>query len=83
MGKNQDPGSGFRDKHPGSAILRKTMDSCVSRCFAVEQAEGPDPRAAALSPGAHAAAQQGGGRHLRLHAQPRLPAARHQSSGQL
>jgi hypothetical protein len=59
------------------------MDSCVSRCFAVEQAEGPDPRAAALSPGTHAAAQQGGGRHLRLHAQPRLPTARHQSSGQL
>jgi hypothetical protein len=24
MGKNQDPGSGIRDKHPGSATLAKT-----------------------------------------------------------
>jgi hypothetical protein len=25
MGKNQDPGSGIRDKHPGSATLRQVL----------------------------------------------------------
>jgi hypothetical protein len=25
MGKNQDPGSGIRDKHPGSATLEKML----------------------------------------------------------
>jgi hypothetical protein len=27
MGKNQDSGSGIRDKHPGSATLEKSHDS--------------------------------------------------------
>jgi hypothetical protein len=34
MGKNQDLGSGIRDKHPGSATLtKKTETRSVSVCF--------------------------------------------------
>jgi hypothetical protein len=29
MGKNQDPGSGIRDKHPGSATLAGTTSLCL------------------------------------------------------
>jgi hypothetical protein len=33
MGKNQDLGSGIRDKHPGSATLKKTQNLVVNSNF--------------------------------------------------
>jgi hypothetical protein len=33
MGKNQDPGSGIRDKHPGSATLHDAMFNLFSEQF--------------------------------------------------
>jgi hypothetical protein len=33
MGKNQDPGSGIRDKHPGSATLVAPMEEGTIFCL--------------------------------------------------
>ena len=53
----------------------------LCRCLAFQQPEGRDLLSAALRPGDDAAAKQGGGRHIRIHAQQGLPTAGHQPSG--
>ncbi len=35
MGKNQDPGSGIRDKHPGSATLTRSLSLLQGMCHRI------------------------------------------------